>query len=73
MSVLQVWPNKGLHYAALAKIAALLGQLSAYSAGVNALRSLQLTHANTGVELELRQLLYDIRGSESQSINNAEA
>ena len=57
---LQVWPNRGLHFAMLAKIAALLERdASAAELASKALQQLQYTHANSRVFEEIRQIGFE--------------
>lgn len=59
---MQVWPNKGLHYAMMSKIAALLEQddVAAESAAT-ALQQLQNTHANSPILESVRQIHFESR------------
>ena len=57
---LQVWPNKGLHFATMAKISALLDSNSkAVEFAGKALQQLQYTHASSPVLEEVRQIMFE--------------
>ena len=57
---LQVWPNKGLHFAMLAKISALLERnQEAIEYANKALQQLQYTHADSPVVEEVRQIMFE--------------
>lgn len=54
----QVWPNKGLHFATLAKVLALLERnQEAMNCAKQALQQLQYTHSDT-LE-EVRQIMFE--------------
>lgn len=66
VQTLQVWPNKGLHFAMLAKMAAFLERdaTAAQYAG-QALQQLQYTHANSPVLEEIRQIGFEASRSQT--------
>ena len=65
MLTVQVWPNMGLHYAMLAKIAAFLEHdASAADFASKALHQLQYTHANSKVFEEIRQIGFEASRSQ---------
>ena len=58
--LLQVWPNKGLHFAMLAKVSALLERnQEAIEYANKALQQLQYTHADSPVVEEVRQIMFE--------------
>lgn len=60
MVCMQVWPNKGLHYAMMSKLAALLEQDDvAASTAELALQQLQYTHADSPILESVRQTLFE--------------
>lgn len=66
MLTVQVWPNKGLHFAMLAKIAAFLERdASAAAFASEALQQLQYTHANSPVFEEIRQIGFEASRSQN--------
>ena len=66
MLTVQVWPNTGLHYAMLAKIAAFLEHdASAADFASKALRQLQYTHASSPVFEEIRQIGFEASRSQN--------
>ena len=63
---MQVWPNKGLHFAMLTKIAAFLEQDTTATEYANkALQQLQYTHADSPVLDEIRQISFEACRSQS--------
>ncbi len=65
---LQVWPNKGLHFAMLAKVSALLEcNQEAMNYARQALQQLQYTHSDSLVMEEVRQIMFE-SGRNSESI-----
>lgn len=60
IAIMQVWPNKGLHFAMMAKIAAFL-EHDAEAAGFagKALQQLQYTHADSPVLTTVRQVMFE--------------
>lgn len=68
---LQVWPLKGLHYAAMSKIAALLQDDHPAGATASlALQQLQYTHTDSPILEEVRQILFESKTS-IQNVSNA--
>ena len=62
---MQVWPNKGLHFATMAKIAAFLEQdATAAEYAIKALQQLQYTHADSPVLEEIRQIAFEASRSQ---------
>lgn len=56
----KVWPNKGLHFAMLAKVSALLERnQEAIEYANKALQQLQYTHADSPVVEEVRQIMFE--------------
>lgn len=56
----KVWPNKGLHFAMLAKVSALLERnQEAMNCAKQALQQLQCTHSDTVVMEEVRQIMFE--------------
>lgn len=65
---LQVWPNKGLHFAMLAKIAALLERdATAAECATKALHQLQYSHADSPVLEDIRQIGFEASRSQDLS------
>lgn len=61
----KVWPNKGLHYATMAKIAAFLEHDATAAEYANkALQQLQYTHATSPVLEEIRQIAFEASRSQ---------
>ena len=56
----QVWPNKGLHFAMLAKVSALLEyNQEAMKYAEQALQQLQYTHSDSLAMEEIRQIMFE--------------
>ena len=65
----QIWPNKGLHFAMLAKLAAHLEHdREAREFASKALQQLQYTHANSPVFEEVRQIAFEASRSQQTSV-----
>ncbi len=68
-----MWPNLGLHYASVAKIASLLEQDDmAIQASQAAAGILRYTHSDSGILQEQLQLLYNLQNARNTSNDQRE-
>lgn len=67
---IQVWPNKGLHFAMMAKVSALLERdHEAAQYARQALQQLQFTHSDSPVLEEVRQIMFESGRSQEDSMS----
>ena len=66
----QVWPNKGLHFAMMGKISALLERdHEAAKYARQALQQLQYTHSDSPGLEEVRQIMFEYGRSQDDSMS----